>query len=1605
MKRFLAIFLVFLLLFPTSTLSVLASELATTESTPSLEPTAYYPLDGDLLDSTSSNDAGIPWRREEAGVSDWGPVDGYTFEFHEEGRNQAVYFDGTTGIKLADNLITSDTYSYSLWLKQTADIDEYTSALYTGIIGRRSGISPAIGGRGEIIYQVETGPAQETGLPEGYHYAQLPESYTPYEWSNIFVTVDKGKLTFYLNGEKTGEIDNVPNIYEGLHSDFLLGFNPFPDRYYVGYMDEVMFFDGEALTVDQIESYYHAVVEGFHPVEEDDEGDEDQSGERITNDQVPNLPSRPDIPEFTNVSVHDPSILTANGKFYAFGTHGEAAKSDDLMNWELFTNGYTTPGNVLFGDLSENLADAFQWAGEDDADSRGGFAVWAPEVFFNPDYKWDDGTTGAYMNYYSASSTYIRSVIGYAVAKEVEGPYEHVDTLIYSGFTNHEAYDNNSDVNKHWENTNIKQLIEDGVIDSVRSGWFNNSGGYNNTYFTNAIDANLFYDEDGTLWMTYGSWSGGIFILEVDKETGQVLYPGEDGETEDGRMIDRYFGTKISGGYTGSGEGPYVEYNAEDGYYYLYVTYGWLEADGAYHMRQFRSENPDGPYVGIAGEPAVLPNREAGNASFGNKLTGNFLFKREPGDPGTGDGYGYVSPGHNSIYTDKKTNQQFNVFHARFPNRGEQHEVRVHQMFMNQEGWRIMAPLRYAGETLDAAINTDDIIGSYKYLNHGKNNSTEIVESELIDLHADGTISGAVTGTWERDGYYATLTIGNQTYDGVFVEMWDEVSSMWLMTFTALSDQGFSAWGIQHPMKAATDEAIVELVADQIELPSTTFSDLNLLANGSKGTVINWSSSNPDVISTTGKVTRPATGEPEATVTLTAEFVLNDASKTSSFEVTVIPYQTPALQAHYRFDGDLSDETGQFDDGIIVGNRSDKIGEGQVSFREGRFGEALYLDGSSGVVLPNDLLKDDHFSIGFWFNPEELNNFTPSLFVMQDDDNWFTVNPRGWNNEILLWSRVIEPRETWFDGITGQTAQVGEWQHVVLTNEYGRVRIYVDGERVASANNFNQVVNGEALTIALGVNPFDTAFKGLFDDLVIYQAHTLSSEDVQTLYGGQIPEVGEVDPTTAHFTFDTDLSDITGNHPEATVTGNRLDNTGGAIDFSQTGVNQSIYFDGESGVNLGTGLITGYEYSVSFWLKPEELLDFTTTFFGAQSGSNWTSFLPGGSHGGGVTKLWSGENWYDANLDFMIELNEWTHISYTVDNGDLNIYVNGELAFHGEDFPNVFTNDQAVFGLGVNYWDVPYKGYIDELIIYDDHVLSVNDVRAYYNKTLPLIDLQDSDDETTDPRVKDEIVVDNIEESFVTETADERQVFIAKDAAKVFKFTNEVAKSFNDKDVIELTDSNVRVTIPGSVLRRSKHDVRIEMENVTDSLVNKIDPAKVNRLSDFIQFSLKDGEEAIDFSVDGIELVFTIDLAHVIDRDNLRVVYFNSDGVEVTEHGTEIINISETGEVTVRVTHFSTYGIIELVEGEPSDPVNPVDPDDVTDPVDDGYDSDDDSDSDDSDSDSNDKVSGSDDIDSDEEELQGLPSTATNMFNLILIGLWLILAAGAILVFNRKKSA
>ncbi|HWT76129.1 MAG TPA: RICIN domain-containing protein [Mobilitalea sp.] len=465
----------------------------------------------------------------------------------------------------------------------------------------------------------------------------------------------------------------------------------------------------------------------------------------------------------------------------------------DMQKWELAKAGGTGNNSRASGAaLTSALATSFAWAGYNDQDCSGGTAVWAPDIIYNSSYVWADGTTGAYMMYYCTSSTYIRSCIGFAVSKSVTGPFQYVDTVVYSGFT---SSDNTitttsslgtKSVNTSYKYTNIPELIDKGTLSGTRSGWFN-SGAYNNTLFPNAIDPNLIYDASGNLWMTYGSWSGGIFTLQINKSTGQPYYPGSDsGNT------DRYFGTRIAGGYGKSGEGPYIVYDSSAGYYYLYETYGGLAASGGYQIRLYRSTTINGSYTDAAGNSAIYTS-SSNQANLGIKLFGNYMFSCLS--------VGYKSGGHNSAFIDTD-GQRYLIYHTRFNGGTEYHEVRVHQQFLNADKWPVTAVYEYLGSSISSTgYGSSDMCGTYQYVNMGLDASTSnvgMLTTQSVTLNSDGTITGNVTGTWSYTSgtYYCSMVIGGVTYKGVFYKQRNESSSRTeVMTFSLIGSNNQCIWG------------------------------------------------------------------------------------------------------------------------------------------------------------------------------------------------------------------------------------------------------------------------------------------------------------------------------------------------------------------------------------------------------------------------------------------------------------------------------------------------------------------------------------------------------------------------------------------------------------------------------------------------------------------------------------------------------------------------------------------------------------------------------------------------------------------------------------------
>ena len=307
----------------------------------------------------------------------------------------------------------------------------------------------------------------------------------------------------------------------------------------------------------------------------------------------------------------------------------------------------------------------------------------------------------------------------------------------------------------------------------------------------NSIDPQIIYDTEGNMYMAYGSFGTGNWMLELDPKTGlrkddmykdDTYYSwqevrafrneavasysnflfGEDVSTE-------FYGTMIS---QGAMEAPVIARHdnvtvsdengvIEEGktYYYSMHSYNGLEV--AYQMWGGRSESVWGKYLSVNGG-VVYNERPGSTANEGNMYMGSFTWSDKAADSKETD---IVLPGHNDLFTTSAgTNLAAYITRTYTYNPGSSvFMVQLHQYYLNSMGDICINPNRYGGEA-DRAVTAEELFhftdnGRFKLiaLSNNTNSGNSAVRSTEVVLTEDGKITrdGQEIGGWLMygDGY------------------------------------------------------------------------------------------------------------------------------------------------------------------------------------------------------------------------------------------------------------------------------------------------------------------------------------------------------------------------------------------------------------------------------------------------------------------------------------------------------------------------------------------------------------------------------------------------------------------------------------------------------------------------------------------------------------------------------------------------------------------------------------------------------------------------------------------------------------------------------------
>lgn len=784
------------------------------------------------------------------------------------------------------------------------------------------------------------------------------------------------------------------------------------------------------------------------------------------------------------VSCHDPSVVwePVGQKYYIFGSHLAQASTSDLQNWtafrapwaavladgtikqnasnaEAFKNNQVKTVKIGGQDVAFGDYDVHAWSAAYGNGYNINGNLWAPDVIYNEKMqKW--------CMYMSVNGPTWNSSIVLLTADKITGPYIYQGPVVFSGFFT------TSNATITYKNTDLELVIGEQASLPARYN-HGQSATWGETwgdYMPHCIDPCVFYDEEGQLWMSYGSWSGGIWMLKLNGENGLRDYDATYPLTGSGKNIssDPYFGKKIAGGYYVSGEASYIEHIGD--YYYLFISYGGLESTGGYQMRVFRSKNPDGPYVDGQSRSAIY-DRYILNYGTNPDKRGQLIM----GSYGSWGfmGNGELAQGHNSVIA-APDGRSYLVYHTRFDDGSEGHQVRTHQLYVNKSGWLVASPFEYSGgTTTDADIASKNIFsaaqvpGTYSLLVHKyalNHKEREVATPVEVTLTPDGKVKGAYTGTWkvEEGNSYFTINFGGVTYNGVLVDEQMDVKSLRAVTFTACASSGVHVWGY----KLRDDYALAYQLNNQtVPVKEGQNVSMNLDFESmlvSDGVEMEWTTSEPGILSETGRYNpvgytedvpvelgvRLSAGnyywEQHYSVTAKAEGYPTADWQTGivghySFDSTVVVNSVDSTQRAYLMKGGTNKVPTLHTDG----NRNGKV----VRLTAGGSGNESY------VRISNPLYEKelaDGFTISFWTKRLD-NNVWDALFSFYNATKQSRLYMTGgayvgYNNNAGNWLDINNP--TNYKSVKIST---GIWHLVTVTvsrSAASGVKIYVDGATV-----------------------------------------------------------------------------------------------------------------------------------------------------------------------------------------------------------------------------------------------------------------------------------------------------------------------------------------------------------------------------------------------------------------------------------------------------------------------------------------------------------------------------------------------------------------------------
>jgi hypothetical protein len=208
---------------------------------------------------------------------------------------------------------------------------------------------------------------------------------------------------------------------------------------------------------------------------------------------------------------------------------------------------------------------------------------------------------------------------------------------------------------------------------------------------------------------------------------------------------------------------------------------------------------------------------------------------------------------------------------------------------------------------------------------------------------------------------------------------------------------------------------------------------------------------------------------------------------------------TDSLVSYYPFNGNANDESGNGNNGTVVGATLtlDRFGSQNCAFQFSSVGSKIDL------LQGGDWLKKDR-TISFWFSVQ-TNGFLQRVLGYRPT---CTGTPEEEGFEFLINSSnsIIEHWHSNYPNVIGRSFIPNQWTHVVFSKKDTVGTYYVNGDSITSIQPISGISQVSTLSISSGIscianfpNNSNKRFKGKIDEIGVWN-RALSKVEIFNLY-------------------------------------------------------------------------------------------------------------------------------------------------------------------------------------------------------------------------------------------------------------------------------------------------------------------------------------------------------------------------------------------------------------------------------------------------------------------------------------------------------------------------